>query len=69
MSLGEFLDRTFGSFASAQVNLPMRSAVMASAKELLGPRAWHAARPVFSGLLLLQHEPILTLMPTAIVVH
>lgn len=67
MNLGDFLNNTFGGLAAPNVKASMDLSALAAVKQLMGPQAWRAARPIFSGLLLMQKEPILTLMPTAIV--
>ena len=41
----------------------------ASVKRILGPHAWSAVSAAMQGLLLLQDEPVLTLMPNAIVIR
>lgn len=66
MSLGEFVNNLFGASA------PQASAAfhpwLASARELLGPEGWEAAGGVMAGMMQLREEPMLTLMPYAIVV-
>ena len=42
---------------------------MLAAKRLLGPAAWSQITRTLTGLMLLRTEPILTLMPAAIVVR
>ncbi len=74
MSLSQFLNEMFGPRGQASAGSPARATVEAhplltAARELLGPRGWEAARPVWRGLLLLRQEPVLTLMPTAIVIR
>lgn len=69
MNFGEFLERTFGGVHGRAMNLQVNIDALSSLKMVMGPKAWRAAGPVLSGLMLLQHEPILTLMPAAIVVR
>lgn len=68
MSLNEFL----GSIFRVQANVPQTSAemagVVAAAKQLMGAQAWTAASRVMGGLMLLQREPVLVLMPSVLVV-
>ncbi len=44
------------------------SQLIGTARAVLGERRWRAAAPVLTGLMRIQQEPILTLMPTAIVI-
>ncbi len=72
LSFAEFLESLFQPFgasaASARTHMT-RTQMIATARELLGPRAWQSVAPVLSGMMLLQHEPVLTLMPYAIIVR
>ncbi len=67
MSLPEFLDSIFN--AQAPVTASPLSSLEPLARQALGDRRWHAARAVLVGLMQLQNEPVLTLMPNAIVVR
>lgn len=69
MNLGDFLNNTFGGLSAPNVHVNLDMAAMSAVRQLMGPQAWRAARPIFSGMLLMQHEPILTIMPTAIIVR
>ncbi len=61
MGLAEALQDMFGVSAS--------NPLVSAARQALGPARWQAARPILSGLLLLRQEPLLTLMPAAILIH
>ncbi|HEX7010806.1 MAG TPA: signal peptide peptidase SppA, partial [Phycisphaeraceae bacterium] len=70
MSLGEFINSIFG------VRSPVSSAALfkaqgldALASEALGPQGWSATSQVLGGLMLLRREPVLTLMPYALIVR
>ena len=66
-NLGDMLQQWFNSHGvRARIDQP---AVFETAKMVLGPRAWRAAQPVLTGLLLLRSEWVLTLLPTAVVIH
>jgi len=66
-SLADMLDQWFNSHGvRAGVD---QAAAFQTAKMVLGPRAWRAAQPVLTGLLLLRSEWVLTLLPTAVVIH
>lgn len=69
MNFGEFLERTFGGVHGPAIGVQVNVDTLATLKQVMGPKVWQAAGPVLSGLLLLQHEPVLTLMPAAIVVR
>jgi protease-4 len=66
MSLPEFLDTIFKTQAPA-VAAPTLG-IEHLARRTLGERRWRAARSIVSGLMQLQREPVLTLMPSAIVI-
>jgi len=66
-SLTEYFEKLF-SLSSLPVE-PSQAAVIYAARTALGPRAWEPVRRVLAGLLLLRQEPILTLMPSAIVIR
>ncbi len=68
MSLHTFLNDMFGAQAPAVQSAEMPD-VLITAKRILGPRAWSAVSAAMQGLLLLQDEPVLTLMPNAIVIR
>jgi protease-4 len=70
MSLPEYLDSIFGAAApgaavGAAAVAPDQAALNAAAA-LLGPQAWNQARMVMTGLLLMRHEPVLTLWPVVL---
>ncbi|MCX5659070.1 MAG: signal peptide peptidase SppA [Planctomycetota bacterium] len=74
MTLPEYLQRMFEGLAMGDADGGNAmaawgggpAAIVQTAKAALGPRAWRAARPVLSGLMLLRSEPVLTLFPTAV---
>lgn len=68
MSLQTFLNNMFGAQAPA-VSAAKSPVMLETAKRVLGPRAWPAVSAAMQGLLLLQEEPVLTLMPNAIIVR
>jgi protease-4 len=68
MSLQTFLNSMFGAQTpnvTASSPLPW----IQTAKQVMGPRAWSAVSATMQGLLLLQNEPVLTLMPNAIIIR
>jgi len=65
MSLHEFFNKAFG--AQTKSVHPDISAIIETARHALGPLCWDQARQVLTGLMLLHHEPVLTLMPTVII--
>lgn len=67
MSLQEYLQSAFGVEAPV-LNVRSQS-VFATAAKLLGPQAWHSVREQLVGLMQLRTEPVLMLMPMAIVIH
>lgn len=67
MNLGDFLNHTFGGLIAPDTKANLDMTALYAVRQLMGPKAWNAARPIFSGLLLMQREPILTIMPTAII--
>ncbi len=69
MSLGDYLDSVFGVSAPSSVAAAELPAVLATARRLLGPVAWRSVSRSLSGLMLLQHEPVLTVLPQAVVVR
>ncbi len=69
MSLQTFLNSMFGAQAP---NVSANTASLPwieTAKRVLGPRAWSSVSTAVQGLLLLQDEPVLTLMPNAIIIR
>jgi len=68
MSLHTFLNDVFGAQAPVAQS-PEAPTIIATLKQLLGPRAWPAVSSAAQGLMLLQHEPVLTLMPNALIVR
>ncbi|MEM6458756.1 MAG: S49 family peptidase [Planctomycetota bacterium] len=71
MSLGDYLDGLFGvrGPAVSQALGTDAPAVLQAAERLLGPVAWQSVSRTLSGLMLLRDEPVLMLMPSAIVVR
>jgi len=67
MSFQTFINDMIGAQAP-QVNA-QASPILDTVKQVLGPRAWPAVSASLQGLMLLQREPILTLMPNAIVIR
>ena len=68
LSLQQFINDLFGAQAPA-VQAPRMPEILNTAKHVLGPRAWPAVSNALQGMLLLQNEPVLTLMPNAIVIR
>jgi protease-4 len=77
MSLPQFLQQVFGVRArgvgvrmnwTASGDANPVGAWLTAARTTLGQARWRSVRPVLAGLMLLQREPVLTLLPTAIVV-
>lgn len=74
MSLGDYLGSMFGVNApsavrnAASINQLPDTGVLGTARQLLGPAAWRSVSRSMRGLMLLQDEPVLMMMPTAIVV-
>ena len=68
MSLQTFLNSMFG-VRSPAVSAQQTPVMIETAKRVLGPRAWSAVSAALEGLLLLRDEPVLTLMPNAIIVR
>ncbi|MEO1236662.1 MAG: S49 family peptidase, partial [Planctomycetota bacterium] len=72
MSLNEYLNDLFGvragsiGMAGPQTPAP---AFLATARRLLGPVAWRSVSRSLHGLMLLQDESVLTVMPQAIVIR
>jgi protease IV len=69
MSLQTFLNDMFGAQSPNASAAAAPSPWLETARRVLGPRAWPAVSASLQGLLLLQDEPVLTLMPNAIIVR
>jgi protease-4 len=68
MSLQTFLNDMFGAQAPA-ASAAESPLMLETVKRVLGPRAWPSISAAVQGLLLLQDEPVLTLMPNALIVR
>lgn len=68
MSLQTFLNSMFGAQAPA-ASAAQSPVMLETAKRVLGPSAWPSVSAAMQGLLLLQEEPVLTLMPNALIVR
>lgn len=68
MSLQTFLNSMFG-VRSPAVSAQQTPVMIQTAKRVLGPQAWPAVSAALEGLLLLRDEPVLTLMPNAIIIR
>jgi len=70
MSLNEYLNSMFGVSGPASLGKLSADApaFLQTARQLLGPVAWKNVSRSLQGLMLLQHEPVLLLMPAAIVI-
>lgn len=64
-SLSDVLEDLFGASSNPKMDVQFNTWTQ-TAREVLGPRLWESAKPVWSGMLLLRHEPALLLMPAAI---
>lgn len=69
MSLQNFLNSMFGAQAPNVSAGMVDSPWVHTAKRVLGPQTWTAISATMQGLLLLQDEPVLTLMPNALIVR
>lgn len=76
MSLGDYLDGMFGVSAPAQVGGVTAAmgrseavGVLQTIQQVLGPQAWRSVSRSLSGMMQLQHEPVLLIMPQTIVVR
>ncbi|MEE9404537.1 MAG: S49 family peptidase [Algisphaera sp.] len=73
MPLGDYLNSMFGSGVQSPAAGVAASGSLAALREtvrrVVGPAAFGQAAAVLDGLMLLQREPVLTLMPAAIVVR
>jgi len=71
-SLNDYLNGLFGVNSPASITQSALGsdspALMRTAQRLLGPTAWRNVSRSLQGMMLLQHEPVLMLMPSAIVV-
>ncbi len=66
-SLSDLLEEMF-AFPGAR-SVSRTSVMVDAAREALGHGAWGSVRPVLAGLMLMRHEPVLTLLPVAIVIR
>jgi hypothetical protein len=70
VSLPEYLDQILGVSARAPLgDLRIQADVLAAARQLVGPANFHQVQAILTGLTLLHREHVLTLLPTAILVH
>jgi protease-4 len=70
VSLPEYLDQVLGIDARAPLGaMSAQAEVLAAARQLVGPANFHQVQAILAGFTLLHHEHVLTLMPTAILVH
>jgi protease IV len=70
MSLQSFLNNMFGGTQAPKASASATSSPwILTAKRVLGNQAWSTISATMQGLLLLQDEPVLTLMPNAIIVR
>ena len=74
LSLGEYLDGMFGlqspaTGVAAALTRPDAAGVLATVRQVLGPVAWRSLSRSLQGMMQLQHEPVLLMMPSAIVVR
>lgn len=69
MSLPEFLETIFGTSTQAKAAAPVSlGSVAPLAREVLGERRWRAVRSIVVGMLQLQREPVLAIIPAAIII-
>jgi protease-4 len=68
MTLPEYIEQLMDHFAMGPAAPPDQAAALQLARTLFGPQRWGAIRATLSGMMLLQREPVLTLMPAVIVV-
>ncbi|QQE12306.1 signal peptide peptidase SppA [Planctomycetota bacterium] len=66
MSLPEFINSNF-NVQSKSINV-QKQLIAQSVKSVLGERAWRSVSNVLDGIMILQHEPTLTLLPVGIVI-
>jgi len=69
MSLQTFLNSMFGARAPVTSAAAPALPWVQTARRVLGPSAWPAVSDAMQGLMLLRDEPVLTLMPNAIIVR
>ncbi len=71
MSLQSFLNNMFGGTRAPNVSVAAAtgSPWIQTAKRVLGNQTWSTISATMQGLLLLQDEPVLTLMPNAIIIR
>jgi len=68
-TLSEMLEDAFGSFVSAPAVGSELAAPAAMLREIVGPEAWPSVRDNVEGLMELRKEPVLLMLPRAIVVR
>lgn len=65
----QFLSQMFSAQSAGVSPIdPSSQAILNTGRQLLGPRAWRQVSHHLGGLMLLRDEPVLAIMPTAIVV-
>lgn len=72
MSLQEFISDLFqagGAPAPKLVAPGKDQAMLETFKQIIGPERWAQIRSRLAGLMLLQREPVLAIMPTMLVIH
>jgi protease-4 len=68
--LDKMLEQMFGNFVVAPGVSQQKSNLLAEAlREVVGPQAWPAVRDSLNAMVLFRDEPILLVMPSAIVIH
>lgn len=68
--LDKMLEQMFGNFVVAPGVSQQKSNLLAEAlREVVGPQAWPAVRDSLNAMVLFRDEPILMVMPSAIVIH
>ncbi len=65
-SFSDYLEEMFSLRSRGGVAIPES---LQAVRAVLDPRAWHAVEQVLTGLMLLRQEPVLMLMPNAIVIR
>ena len=68
-SFSEILEEAFGGFVSSPRVGAELAGPAAAVRELVGPEAWPAVRDNIEGLMELRNEPVLLMVPRAIVVN
>jgi protease-4 len=66
MSLGEYLEGLFGGMAAGASGDDQ--ATLRAARTLLGERTWRSVQQSMNGVMLMQREPVLTVMPAVVVI-